>query len=72
MAGVDSTRERDLEAEAQEALNSARSLPRGAERSEALKKAGMLRRAVDDAYGIKFAKKRGGKRSRYGLKDEPL
>jgi hypothetical protein len=48
--------DRDLEAEADEALEAARSMPRGPEKIEALKKAGLLRRAAD-AREITFAKR---------------
>lgn len=48
---------RDLNAEADEALDAARSMPNGPEKNEALKKAGMLRKAADDAAGIAFAKR---------------
>ena len=48
---------RDLDAEADQALEKARSMPNGPEKSEALKKAGMLRKAADDASGIRFAKR---------------
>jgi hypothetical protein len=47
---------RDLDAEADEALERARSMPRGPEKIEALKKAGLLRRAAD-AGGVSFAKR---------------
>ena len=47
---------RDLESEAEEALEAARSMPRGSEKVEALKKAGLLRKAAD-AGGISFAKR---------------
>ncbi len=47
---------RDLDAEAEEALEAARSMPHGLEKTEALKKAGLLRRAAD-ARGITFAKR---------------
>jgi hypothetical protein len=47
---------RDLNAEADEALEAARIMPRGREKVEALKKAGMLRNAAD-AGGISFAKR---------------
>jgi hypothetical protein len=46
----------DLDAEADEALEAARSMPRGPEKIEALKKAGLLRRAAD-ARGVVFAKR---------------
>jgi hypothetical protein len=42
---------RDLAAEADEALEAARSMPSGREKTEALKKAGLLRKAAD-AQGI--------------------
>jgi hypothetical protein len=38
---------RELEAEADEALEVARSMPSGPEKTEALKKAGLLRKAAD-------------------------
>jgi hypothetical protein len=47
---------RDLVAEADEALETARSMPSGPEKMEALKKAGLLRREAD-AGGISFAKR---------------
>jgi hypothetical protein len=47
---------RDLEAEADEALEAARSMPSGQKKMEALKKAGLLRKAAD-AGGISFAKR---------------
>jgi hypothetical protein len=47
---------RDLDAEADRALESARSMPSGPEKIEALKKAGLLRKAAD-AGGILFAKR---------------
>jgi hypothetical protein len=47
---------RDLEAEADEALEAARSMPSGQKKMEALKKAGLLRNAAD-AGGISFAKR---------------
>lgn len=48
--------ERDLEAEADEALEVARAMPNGPEKAEALKKAGLLRKAADDR-GIIFARR---------------
>jgi hypothetical protein len=48
--------ERDLEAEAVEALEIARAMPNGPEKAEALKKAGLLRTAAD-ARGIVFARR---------------
>lgn len=48
-------RTRDIDAEADEALEMARTMPSGQEKTEALKKAGLLRRAAD-AGGISFAK----------------
>lgn len=48
--------ERDLDAEASEALEAARAMPQGAEKAEALKKAGLLRKAAD-ASGIVFARR---------------
>lgn len=47
---------RDLDAEAEEALEAARSMPNGPEKIEALKRAGLLRKAAD-ARGISFAKR---------------
>jgi hypothetical protein len=47
---------RDLEAEADEELEAARSMPSGQKKMEALKKAGLLRNAAD-AGGISFAKR---------------
>jgi hypothetical protein len=47
---------RDLDAEADEALEAARSMPSGPEKVEALKRAGLLRHAAD-AGGISFAKR---------------
>ena len=47
---------RDLNAEADEALEAARTMPRGRKKVEALKKAGLLRNAAD-AGGISFAKR---------------
>jgi hypothetical protein len=47
---------RDLDAEADEALEAARAMPSGLEKMEALKKAGLLRNAAD-AGGISFAKR---------------
>ena len=47
---------RDLDAEAEEALEAARSMPSGPEKAEALKRAGLLRKAAD-AGGISFAKR---------------
>jgi hypothetical protein len=45
----------ELDAEAEEALALARSMPSGAEKAEALKRAGLLRNAAD-AVGFSFAK----------------
>ena len=45
----------DLDAQAEEALQAARSMPYGPEKVEALKRGGLLRRAAD-ARGIAFAK----------------
>jgi hypothetical protein len=47
---------RDLDAEAEEALEAARSMPNGPEKIEDLKRAGLLRKAAD-ARGISFAKR---------------
>ena len=48
---------RNLDAEADEALEAARAMVNGREKIEALKKAGLLRRAADDAMGLSFAKR---------------
>jgi hypothetical protein len=48
---------RDLNAEADEALEAARAMPNGPEKTEALKKAGLLRKAADAQQGISFAKR---------------
>jgi hypothetical protein len=48
--------QRDLDAEAEEALEAARSMPYGPEKIEALKKAGLLRKAAD-ARRVTFAKR---------------
>ena len=45
-----------MDAEADEALEAARLMPRGPEKMAALKKAGLLRRAAD-LKGIVFAKR---------------
>ncbi len=45
-----------MEAEADEALEAARSMAPGPAKTEALKKAGLLRKALD-ANGISFAKR---------------
>lgn len=45
-----------MEAEADDALEAARSMPPGLDKTEALKKAGLLRRAVD-ASGVSFARR---------------
>jgi hypothetical protein len=50
------TLKHNLATEADEALEEARSMPRGPEKTEALKKAGLLRSAAD-AGGISFAKR---------------
>jgi len=47
---------RDLDVEADEALEVARLMPGGQEKADALKKAGLLRNAAD-ARGISFAKR---------------
>ena len=53
---TDPSSKSELEAEAIEALEVARSMPHGPEKTEALKKAGLLRKAAD-AGGISFAKR---------------
>lgn len=55
MAANPAEEDRNLDAEADEALEAARAMPNGPERVEALKRAGLLRRAAD-ARGITFAK----------------
>jgi len=47
---------RELDAEADEALEAARAMPNGPAKTEALKNAGFLRKAAD-AQGISFAKR---------------
>jgi hypothetical protein len=51
----DGRSKQELDAEADEALAAARSMPSGPEKTEALKRAGFLRMAAD-AAGISFAK----------------
>jgi hypothetical protein len=48
--------DRELDAEAEEALEAARAMPAGPTKAEAMKKAGLLRKAAD-AQGISFAKR---------------
>jgi hypothetical protein len=48
--------DRELDAEAEEALEAARAMPAGPTKSEAMKKAGLLRQAAD-AQGVSFAKR---------------
>jgi hypothetical protein len=55
MIGSPTQPDRDLDAEAEEALEAARAMSYGPEKVEALKKAGLLRKAAD-AQGIRFAK----------------
>lgn len=56
MAARPPNSDRDLEAEAEEALEAARAMPAGPAKSEAMKKAGLLRRAAD-AQGMSYAKR---------------
>jgi hypothetical protein len=56
MSGNPPELDRDLGAEADEALEVARSMPYGPEKVEALKKAGLLRKAAD-ARGVTFARR---------------
>jgi hypothetical protein len=56
MAGNPPQPDQDLSAEADEALEVARSMPPGHDKVEALKKAGLMRN-VADAGGIAFAKR---------------
>ena len=51
---MQSSEDRDLDAEAEAALEAARLMPPGPGKTEALKKAGLLRKAAD-ANGIVFA-----------------
>ncbi|WP_291867519.1 hypothetical protein [Bradyrhizobium sp.] len=48
--------ERDMEAQADEALEAARSMSPGKDKTEALKRAGLLRTAAD-ARGVSFARR---------------
>jgi hypothetical protein len=48
--------ELDLDAEAQAALDEARTMPQGPERTAAMKKAGILRKAAD-SHGIIYEKR---------------
>jgi hypothetical protein len=48
MTNVPSKSNQELHAEAEDALESARSMPAGQARAEAMKRAGLLRKAVDD------------------------
>jgi hypothetical protein len=63
MPGKPDPQIRDLNAEADAALEVARSMSPGPDRIEALKKASLLRNAAD-AYGISFAKR--GRPFKYG------
>jgi hypothetical protein len=56
MAATTHKNDRDLDSEAEEALEAARAMPAGAAKSEAMKKAGLLRKAAD-AHGIPHAKR---------------
>ena len=56
MIGTPPRQDRDMEAEADDALEAARSMAPGLQKTEALKKAGLLRRAAD-ASGISFARR---------------
>jgi hypothetical protein len=56
MAGNPPQSDRDLDAEADAALDAARSMPPGSDKVEALKKAGLMRKTAD-ARGITFAKR---------------
>jgi hypothetical protein len=56
MAGNSPQPDRDLDAEADAALEAARSMPPGSDKVEALKRAGLIRKAAD-ASGIAFAKR---------------
>jgi hypothetical protein len=56
MVAAISRDDRDLDAEAEDALEAARAMPAGAAKSEAMKRAGVLRKAAD-AQGKPFAKR---------------
>ena len=56
MSGKRPREDRDIQAEADEALEAARSMAPGPDKSDALKKAGLLRKAAD-AGGISFARR---------------
>jgi hypothetical protein len=56
MAATTHKDDRDLDSEAEEALEAARAMPPGAAKSEAMKKAGLLRKAAD-AQGIPYVKR---------------
>jgi hypothetical protein len=56
MTGNPPQPDRDLDVEADAALEAARSMPPGSDKVEALKKAGLMRTAAD-ASGIAFAKR---------------
>jgi hypothetical protein len=56
MAGNPLQPDRDLDAEADAALEAARSMPPGVDKVEALKRAGLMRNAAD-ARGIAFAQR---------------
>jgi hypothetical protein len=56
MAGNRPKHDRDLNAEADQALEAARSMPPGPDKVEALKRAGLLRKAAD-ARGVVFARR---------------
>jgi hypothetical protein len=56
MTGNPTQPDRDLDAEADAALEAARSMPPGSDKVEALKTAGLMRKAADDR-GIVFAKR---------------
>jgi hypothetical protein len=53
---IETPQARDLNAEADEALEVARSMPPGLAKNEALKRAGKLRKEAD-AHGLQFAKR---------------
>jgi hypothetical protein len=54
MVATTTKTDRDLDAEAEEALEAARAMPAGTAKSEAMKRAGLLRKAAD-AQRISYA-----------------
>jgi len=56
MAATPPKSDHDLDAEAEETLEAARTMPAGTAKSEAMKRAGLLRKAAD-AQGISHARR---------------